>query len=163
MKAVVGKHTFELSKKDRTFVINGKEEILDILKLEADHLHVIRNGRSYSVEIVERNGKNILLKVNGKTCDVLLTDHMDELLKKLGMESKAGSSVENLKAPMPGLVVSVRVEKGAEVKKGDSLLVLEAMKMENVLKSHGDARVKSIRVKQGEAVEKGQVLVEFES
>lgn len=163
MKATVGHHAFDITKKGPAFVINGKEELIDILQLEGDRFHVIRGGKSFNVEIIERSGKNISLKVNGKRCEVALTDRMDELLKKLGMEKKAGLTVENLKAPMPGLVIAVNVEKGAVIKKGDALLVLEAMKMENILKAHGDAKVKSVRVKHGDAVEKGQVLLEFES
>ncbi|MFL5474802.1 MAG: acetyl-CoA carboxylase biotin carboxyl carrier protein subunit [Gemmatimonadales bacterium] len=67
-----------------------------------------------------------------------------------------------LKAPMPGLVVRVQVQPGAQVSPGDGLVVLEAMKMENELKAQSAGVVKRVRVAAGEAVEKGQVLVEFE-
>jgi biotin carboxyl carrier protein len=63
---------------------------------------------------------------------------------------------------MPGLVLDVRVKEGDEVKKGDPLLVLEAMKMENILKSPAHAKIKKINVNKGQAVEKNQVLVSFE-
>ena len=62
---------------------------------------------------------------------------------------------------MPGLIVGIHVQSGDAVKKGDSLLILEAMKMENVLKAPADATVKAIRTTKGDRVEKGQVLVEF--
>jgi biotin carboxyl carrier protein len=64
---------------------------------------------------------------------------------------------------MPGLVVRVQVQPGENVAAGDSLVVLEAMKMENELKAGAPGVVKSVRVAPGEAVEKGQVLVEFEA
>lgn len=162
MKATVGKNTFEVAFQGQTITINGTAELLDILKTGTDRFHVIRNGKSFNVEVIARSGKGLSLRVNGKTCEVTLADRMDELLKQLGMEAKTAHVVESLRAPMPGLVVGVRVQPGQEVKKGDPLVVLEAMKMENVLKSHGDARVKSIRVQKGDAVEKGQVLMEFE-
>jgi biotin carboxyl carrier protein len=63
---------------------------------------------------------------------------------------------------MPGLVIKLLAEPGTKVQKGDPLLILEAMKMENVIKAIGDATVKSVGVTQGEAVEKGHLLIEFE-
>jgi biotin carboxyl carrier protein len=63
---------------------------------------------------------------------------------------------------MPGLVLRVQVEPGQRVAEGGGLVVLEAMKMENELKSPATGVVKAVRVSPGEAVEKGQVLVEFE-
>ena len=63
---------------------------------------------------------------------------------------------------MPGLILEVSVEDGQEVKEGDALLILEAMKMENVITSPRDGKIKKIEVKQGEAVEKKHVLLTFE-
>jgi len=62
---------------------------------------------------------------------------------------------------MPGLVLNILVEEGQDIKKGDALIVLEAMKMENILKSPADGKVKKVSVKKGVAVEKGQILIEF--
>lgn len=62
---------------------------------------------------------------------------------------------------MPGLVLKLIVTEGEEIKKGDSVLILEAMKMENIIKAPVDGRIKSIRVKVKEAVEKNQVLLEL--
>jgi biotin carboxyl carrier protein len=62
---------------------------------------------------------------------------------------------------MPGLILSVAVAEGQEVKKGDPLLILEAMKMENVIKAPADATVKVIKVRKGDSVDKNQVLVLF--
>ena len=63
---------------------------------------------------------------------------------------------------MPGLVLDIPVEVGQEVEKGEGVLILEAMKMENVIKSAGVGTIKAIHIKQGEAVEKGQLLIEME-
>jgi biotin carboxyl carrier protein len=62
---------------------------------------------------------------------------------------------------MPGLIIDLKVKDGDQVKAGDPLLILEAMKMENIIKSPGDATVKSVKVRMGEGVEKNQVLIEF--
>jgi biotin carboxyl carrier protein len=99
--------------------------------------------------------------VNGNIFEVQLRDQYDELLQALGMDEVAGKKTGDLKAPMPGLVVSVAVTEGDEVKKGDTLVVLEAMKMENSLKAAGNAMVKKILVHKGMTVEKNQVLIQL--
>jgi biotin carboxyl carrier protein len=80
----------------------------------------------------------------------------------MGLDKMASAKVLNVKAPMPGLVLNVLVEPGQEVKKGDKLLVLEAMKMENIIKAAGDGKVGRIAVDKGQAVDKNQTLIEFE-
>jgi biotin carboxyl carrier protein len=77
------------------------------------------------------------------------------------MDSLAVSKILQIKAPMPGLVLSVLVTEGDEVKKGDNLLVLEAMKMENMIKSPTDGIIKKIEIKQGNKVEKNELLISF--
>ncbi|HNM32873.1 MAG TPA: biotin/lipoyl-binding protein, partial [Chitinophagales bacterium] len=66
------------------------------------------------------------------------------------------------KAPMPGLVLDILVEAGQAVNKGDNLIILEAMKMENIIKASGSGTVKSIHVQKKDAVEKNQLLIEME-
>ncbi len=62
---------------------------------------------------------------------------------------------------MPGLLLDIKVQEGQEVQKGEILLILEAMKMENVIKAPTDARIKHIKVQKGQTVEKNQLLIEF--
>ncbi|MDZ7649219.1 MAG: acetyl-CoA carboxylase biotin carboxyl carrier protein subunit [Cytophagales bacterium] len=77
------------------------------------------------------------------------------------MNTTASSKVNSIKAPMPGLIIDLKIQVGDSVKPGDALLILEAMKMENILKSPGEGVVKTIKVKKDDSVEKGQVLIEF--
>jgi biotin carboxyl carrier protein len=79
----------------------------------------------------------------------------------MGMDKLQGNAMNELKAPMPGMVLKIMVNAGDEVKKGDSLLVLEAMKMENNIKALGDGVVTAIPIKAGDKVEKNQVLIKF--
>jgi len=102
------------------------------------------------------------LRVNDTVYTVSVKDKMDQLLESMGLEAAGAGKMKNLKAPMPGLVLDVRVDVGAAVTKGDALLVLEAMKMKNVLKAEGDGVVKSVEVKKGQNVEKGHVMINFE-
>ena len=90
-----------------------------------------------------------------------LKDKFDLLLEKMGLNNGATGKANNVKAPMPGLIVDLRVKEGDKVKAGDALLILEAMKMENMIKASAESIVKSVKVTTGESVEKNQVLIEF--
>ncbi|SOD82783.1 acetyl-CoA carboxylase biotin carboxyl carrier protein subunit [Spirosoma fluviale] len=144
-------------------VINGEPFDWDLVKLNDRTFHILHDNKSFTAEVVEFNtaDKTVTLKLNGHIHFVQLKDRFDLLLEKMGMSSVASSKVNELKAPMPGLIVGISVQPGDEIHKGDSLLILEAMKMENLLKAPGDGTVKNIRVNKGDRVEKGQVLVEF--
>ncbi|HEY4196679.1 MAG TPA: acetyl-CoA carboxylase biotin carboxyl carrier protein subunit, partial [Mucilaginibacter sp.] len=78
-----------------------------------------------------------------------------------GLSTLNAAKVSEIKAPMPGLVLKLFVEEGSEVKKGENLFILEAMKMENIIKSPADVTVKTVKIKPGDKVEKGQVLLIF--
>lgn len=161
---VNGEKEFDIAFEKGTFILNGKKGKWDLRKIRNNHYHVIRDNKSYSMEVekVDWENKNILLRVNNKSVTVHVQDRYDQLLQQLGMNSKASSKVNDIKAPMPGMVLKVLVTEGQEIKKGDSVLVLEAMKMENILKSAGDGKVKSLKVKPGDKVDKNQVLVVME-
>ena len=90
-----------------------------------------------------------------------MKDQYDNLLQRLGLDNINSIKLTDLKAPMPGMVLKIMVASGQEVKKGDSLLVLEAMKMENIIKSPADLTIKSVQVKITDKVEKGQVMIKF--
>jgi biotin carboxyl carrier protein len=106
-------------------------------------------------------GKRVTVKVNGRKYDVGLMDRFDVLLEKMGMSANSVAKVNHVRAPMPGLIIDLKIKEGDRVAAGDPLLILEAMKMENIIKAPGDATVKSIKVRMGEGVEKNQVLIEF--
>ncbi|HET6991697.1 MAG TPA: biotin/lipoyl-containing protein [Bacteroidia bacterium] len=146
-----------------TGTIDDKSFACDVISPEFQKFHVIRDHKSYEVEIVEADiqAKTLVIKVNGHTYPLSIADKFDELLQSMGMDKIANKKINELKAPMPGLVLNVMVSEGQAVKKGDAIIVLEAMKMENILKSPADVTIKSIPVKKGVAVEKGQVLVLF--
>lgn len=143
--------------------LNDEPYTWDLSKLADGHFHILKNDRSYSVEVlsIEAATKTVQLKINGQIHDIQVKDRFDLLLEKMGMSNAAASKVNNIKAPMPGLIVGISLEVGSVVSKGDTVLILEAMKMENSIKAPGDGTVKAIKVQKGDRVEKGQVLVEF--
>jgi biotin carboxyl carrier protein len=162
-KARVGESTYEIESSDGTLLINGVPFNWDVVEINTGYFHILFKGKSFRAEIVktDRQARAFVLKINNRKYTVELKDKFDLLLAKMGMNNATASKINLIKAPMPGLIVELKVSPGDPVKSGDALLVLEAMKMENILKSTGDGIVKSVKIKKGDSVEKGQVLIEF--
>lgn len=144
--------------------LNGSDFSLDLIKVKEGSFHLLKNNKSFNIEIVKADysDKEFIIQINGNKYTLNVKDKFDLLLKDLGMENLASAKINEVKAPMPGLVLDILVQTGTEVKKGDPLMVLEAMKMENILKSPADGKVKKINVEKKQAVEKNQVLIFFE-
>ena len=143
--------------------VNHEKFEWDITTLSAGKFHIVHNGQSVVAEVVDADyaAKTFQLKLNGQLVELQVKDRFDLLLSKLGMNAASANKVNELKAPMPGLIVAVRAEPGQVVQKGDALLVLEAMKMENILKAPADGTVGAIKVGLRDNVTKGQVLIQF--
>jgi biotin carboxyl carrier protein len=135
----------------------------DLVELGEGRYHLLWQGRSYAAEVLEVDAaaKIVRLKLAGQRFELQAKDRFDLLLDKLGMSQAVSNKINEVKAPMPGLIVDIRVTPGQAVQKGDPLLVLEAMKMENILKSPGDGVVSAVKVGMRDNVTKGQVLIQF--
>ena len=144
-------------------VLNGQAFTADIIKIREGVYHLIRNNISYNLELVKviADEKKMAVKINNTPYKLDIKDKYDELLHSLGLDNLATKKVNDIKAPMPGMVLNILVSEGQEVKKGDALIILEAMKMENILKSPTDGVIKKIAIHKGVAVEKNQLLVQF--
>lgn len=137
---------------------------LDAVRLKGKNYHLLENNQSYQSEIVDANfnKRTYAVKVNGSVYSVSVQNQLDQLIKNMGFSTGSTKDVKLIKAPMPGVVLSVNVKVGQEVSEDESLLVLEAMKMESSLVSPSSSVVKNILVANGNTVEKGQLLIEFE-
>lgn len=156
--------TIVIEKDADEWAINGEKSRADIQWISENSFHLLLNDQSYTVELpVNRVSEGfILITINGISEQVKVQDEHQLLLEKLGMGASMQTKIAEIKAPMPGLVLQVNVKDGDLVRKGDTLLVLEAMKMENSIKSPVDAMVKKLLVKEKTAVEKNQVLMVIE-
>lgn len=147
-------------------VINGKPYHVDLLKKFHENVFSFSvNQKLVQVEMdITQNSSKIDLTVDGFSYEVDISDSTKKLLEKYILESGKGGAGEEteIKAPMPGMVVKVLVKEGMEVVEGDKLVIVEAMKMENVLKSPVKGKIEKIKAKEGEAVDKNQVLIELE-
>lgn len=156
-----------------TFDIQGlnpiNQDTLDklniiVLESEGNRRKILLDQVVYHVLIKEFNyeNKTAIINVDGFNFSLKMNEPLDRLIAQLGFLKANKQSVKDIKSPMPGLVVKVFIEVGQTVNEGDKLLTLEAMKMENILKSTGSGVVKNILVSSGDTVEKNSLLVELE-
>ena len=153
-----------IEKKGEQWQLLNKNAIVDVLQTDTQSWHVLYNNKTYLVHLIEydKTTKQVKVSINNKTTSFTIKTELDNLLHSLGLDKVNAQKMQDLKAPMPGLIVDVKVKEGQAVQQGDPLLVLEAMKMENVIKATGSATVKSIKVNAKDKVEKNTILIEFE-
>ncbi len=136
----------------------------DLQKINENNFSILHENQSYNVEVIKNDleNKTLTIKINGNLYEIQAKTELDLLLQKMGMDKANITQIKDIKAPMPGLIREIKIQIGQQIQKGDALLILEAMKMENILKSPTDGIIKTIKVKQGDNVEKNQLLVSFE-
>ena len=163
-KIIIGDKNFGLEINDNKIAIDGNPVEIDLSQLSQNKYHLLLDYKSYNLEVVSNNKKSgeITVKVNNRVVKVEVKTALDELLNKMGFSTNNVGHTKDIAAPMPGLILDVVVNEGDEVEKGDKLLVLEAMKMENIIKSPGSGKIKSIVINKGDSVDSGQKLIHFE-
>lgn len=136
---------------------------VDLIQKAANEFNCIHAHRSLNVEVAETESshKKLKLTIDGEIFLIEIKDELDQLIEIMGLGAIVNKPLENIKAPMPGLVLEIDVTEGQSVFEGDKILILEAMKMENSIVIPGNAIIKKILVANGQAVERGQVLVEL--
>jgi len=138
-------------------------EDLDLRQKVDGHYSLVHNAKSYNVELisVDLESKELVLSLDGQEHICQIATPLDVTIQEMGLLSARSSRLKEIKAPMPGKVLQILVSNGDSVKSGESLLILEAMKMENVIKAPHDLTVKDIKVDLNQAVEKGAVLIKL--
>ena len=137
---------------------------IDAVKTSENKFHILNKNTSYKAEILNKNFNNKMysVTVNNNTYDVSIASDLDILIKEMGFSLGSTKHVDFIKAPMPGLILDINVKPGDVVKEDEQLLILEAMKMENIIISPRGGTLKSVSVSKGDVIEKGQLLIEFE-
>ncbi len=160
-KVKVDQTEFSVNDENGMFIINDKIFETDILEYNDGKFHILHDNKSYSAEVIsfDEDEKSFQLQVNHSVFTVNVQDRFDQLLQEMGIDISADKKVNDIKAPMPGMVLQVLVEDGQAILKGDAIVVLEAMKMENIIKAPADGTVKKVQVKKGAKVEKNEVMV----
>lgn len=155
--------SYSVEKADDTILVNGKTINWDLQWISDRKIHLIYENKSLEAELIsiDKESKTIQIRLGDKVSNLQLKDRFDILLEQMGMNNTASNTLKEIKAPMPGLILDLKVQPGDEVVKGDVVLILEAMKMENIIKATGDGIVKAVKVSLNQSVEKNQVLIQF--
>lgn len=163
-KASIKDQSFHIDLSNKTMILNGENYLLSLTPLDDGGYEAVLNGNKVVADIVriDYELKQVVLRIQNKRYTVQIKEPVDILLESLGIQTKVSKKVNNLKAPMPGLVTKLLVKEGDHVNQGEPLLILEAMKMENVFKAATDVKIKSVKVSERQAVEKGEELIAFE-
>jgi acetyl/propionyl-CoA carboxylase alpha subunit len=147
----------------KTFTLNENPSGLNIKHLGKNVYKVTSTGKSEIIEVlaIDYDLKTMQIRHDHFTHE--FKNNLDLVLDSMGIKLAVESHNLDIKAPMPGKVIEVNVKEGDTILKGDAILILEAMKMENVLKAENDCTIKKVLVKSSESVEKNQILVELEA
>lgn len=132
-------------------------------KASSNIFHIKKNDQLFSIEVLEfnRTTSTCTLSVNGHIKEIKILRDIDQMIERMGLNKTFAKAHVMLSAPMPGLVSGIKVHADQKVEKGSPLIILEAMKMENVMTAPHDVTIKQIFVSVGQAVEKGISLIEF--
>ena len=141
-----------------------KYEILEI-NYSNHEIILLKDQKKFKCKILKHNyeDQSYVVKVNGNISTIRIIKPAEKTAEKIGINKNTSLNVNTLKAPMPGLILEILVTKSVTVKKGDPIIILEAMKMENILTSPIDGVIKNIEVKPQQTVEKNNVLIRFET
>ncbi len=143
---------------------SDQAEELDLIKTSPSGYHILYKNKAFRAELTSDDfqNKQYNISINSNTYRVKILDELDLLIEKMGFSSGKNKKLNHIKAPMPGIIIGVEIKEGDSVKEGDTLLILEAMKMENAITSPKDGIIKSINIELNDTVEKGKLLIELE-
>jgi biotin carboxyl carrier protein len=150
---------------NQEFKISGDDiSKMDTLQTSPNSYHILKEDKSYSARVIQKDfyRKKYTISVDNSSYEIVISDGLDLLISEMGFALSSSKDIDSISAPMPGLILEIHVRIGQAVNEDDPLLILEAMKMENVITSPRDGIIKSISVKKGDAVDKNQLLLEFE-
>jgi len=142
--------------------IAGKQHTLRLLKTGTNEFEFMFENTFHHAKILQSGSAEVKLMLDGQPLTVKKHSKLTEVLEKASALTGAGGGDRNLTSQIPGRVVNIVAKAGAEVKKGDVILVLESMKMQVAVKAHKDGTLKEIKVKQGASVARYDVLAVIE-
>ena len=157
--AIIGSERYEVEiDNDGAILVNGEARDVDFLNLGGSLYSIITENKSLEA-VIDDDESKIAVMMDGQLFETQVLDERAMLLvqRRGGLSSDSGE----VHAPMPGLIVMVAVAAGDSVEQGDTLIILESMKMQNELRSPIAGSVKSIQAAAGQAVDKGDLLVEI--
>jgi biotin carboxyl carrier protein len=142
--------------------INQTDYRLKVLRFSTNILEFMINNSYHYAKILDSSTSEVKLIIDGTEMKITKHSKLSEILEKSSSKLSLETAINNLTSQIPGRVVSVLGKQGDSVNKGDSIVVLESMKMQVAVKSHKDGKIKEIKVKQGNAVSRNDVIAIIE-
>ncbi len=160
----IGDRTYEVDIGPEGLSVDGRPVEADLQPNHGSHLwHLVLDGRSHTLRARRRDGRGDWeLEIDGRRHRALALDERSRAIRELAGSAGSSHGPIDLTAPMPGLIIKVEVDEEDQVERGQGLVVIEAMKMENELKAITAGRVIEVKVKSGQAVDKGETLLVIE-
>ncbi len=140
--------------------IDGKQYDADVVMVEKGVYSILLDNRSHNIELIRTENKNYLLNTYSKSYNIEIIDAETKYLKSRRRDDSQEEAV--ISSPMPGKVVKILVKVGDQVKAGDTVVIVSAMKMESEYKVKKDRIIKDIKVKEGDTIKANQPLVIIE-
>jgi biotin carboxyl carrier protein len=155
-----GIHRFEITKDSDYYLVDGSAVTCNIQRIDNDSYQVILNNQTF-IASVSKSENRLEIKIGHHTHLVDTCNESQSALEKIGITQKKVIKNEVIKAPMPGLIIDIFVREGAKVKTGQAILVLKAMKMENIIKSPQDGVIKALLVNKDQKIDKDTPMFHF--
>lgn len=152
---------FEVRDEKGLIMVNDQSVTYSLKKISSNEYVMHYDHKSYQLKVLEDKSGEMQLSVDGAFVQLEIKDHITQILEELGMDVSESNQVNEITAPMPGGIIDINVNPGDEVEEGDALLILEAMKMENIIKSPVTGTIAAVHVAKGDNVEKNQLLISF--
>jgi biotin carboxyl carrier protein len=154
-----GDESFEIEiNGENDLLVNGQRMFIDFRSVVGQSVYsLIVDGKSYEA-LVQPTEEGLEVLLHGQLFQVSIEDERQRRLRQSTGPATVRRGEFHIKAPMPGLIVTVHVREGQEVKTGDRMIVLESMKMQNEISSPTDGTVRTLRIKPGDNVDQNQVL-----
>jgi biotin carboxyl carrier protein len=155
--------TFDVVLESGQLSVNGEPVECTLEPVGEGSYTLIVDGRSALAMVLPDPSEGLQVWIEGHNLLLRVKDEQALLLEKFGVAGASDTAHKEIRAPMPGLVLSLFVEPGQQIQTGAGLLVLEAMKMENELRAPADGIVRAVHVSPGQPVVKNQLLIEFDA
>jgi len=147
---------------DSSLTLEDKEYKFNFVKLSEHNFLFKLNNEFYEISVVQTDNENLFINIEGELFDTSIRTALQEKAQNLLEQKKAQHSKIDIKAPMPGMILKIKKEVGDSIEKGDTIIILEAMKMENEIRSPIKGILKQVLIKEGSAIEKGAALFSIE-
>lgn len=142
--------------------IDGKEHLIKLVNIESETFEYIFDNTYHEVKVVESSSTELKILLNGQLITLKKHSQLSEIIEKSRAMAGGANSQNTISSQIPGRVISISMKKGDNVKQGDTVVILESMKMQVAIKSHRDGLLRELKVKEGQSISRNDVIAILE-